>query len=350
MASNALLPGIKMKKPKVTVLMSVYNGELYVRQAIDSIVNQTLTDFEFIIIDDCSSDGTSEIIKSYRDKRIHAVQHTINMGLTKSLNEGIHLSKGIYIARMDADDISLPERLQKQTEFMDNNRDIGVCGSWIKIIRTKSEIWKPPKDDAEICSFMLFYNAIYHPTAIIRRDVLIKHNLFYDESFRYGQDYDFWMRISKYSRLANIAKVLVHRRVSHKNRSGNYYKKQDETAFYVKRRLLQNLGIHSSEQELKIHRLLSTGSYKPSKQFIYATNNWLVKLIQSNLVKKLYPNDVFARTIATRWLDMCIRSSHLGLWVWNIYRRSSLRRYQRSSLRREIYFALACILQRKGLK
>ena len=119
--------------PKVTVLMPVYNGEKYLKEAITSILLQTFDDFEFLIINDGSSDASVDIIQSFRDPRIRLVHNDTNIGLIATLNKGLKLAHGKYVARMDQDDISLPRRLEKQTYFMDNNPDVGVCGTWIKL-------------------------------------------------------------------------------------------------------------------------------------------------------------------------------------------------------------------------
>ena len=115
--------------PAVSVVMPVYNGEKYLRESIDSILNQTYTDYEFIIVNDGSNDKTEEIILSYNDNRIRYIKNEKNLQIVKSLNRGIELAKGRYIARMDADDISLPRRFEKQITFMENNLEIGVCGT-----------------------------------------------------------------------------------------------------------------------------------------------------------------------------------------------------------------------------
>ena len=118
-----------MSHPKVTLLMSVFNGQSYLKEAIESILNQTFEDFEFLIINDASKDNSLRIIQSFDDSRIKLVHNSDNIGLTKSLNKGIDLAKGEFIARMDCDDISLPERLSMQVSFMDKNPDIGILSS-----------------------------------------------------------------------------------------------------------------------------------------------------------------------------------------------------------------------------
>ena len=128
--------------PKVTVLMPVYNCEKYLRESIESILNQTFKDFEFLIINDGSSDKSAEIVESYNDNRINFVQNEKNIGLAASLNRGLDIAKGEYIARMDADDISLPERLEKQVRFMETNPQIGICGQLDKNLWRHKLYWK----------------------------------------------------------------------------------------------------------------------------------------------------------------------------------------------------------------
>jgi len=130
-----------MKNPEVTVLMSVYNGEKYLREAIDSILNQTFTDFEFLIVNDGSTDRTAEILRSYDDPRIIIINNEKNIGLTKSLNIGLRMAKGEYIARMDADDVSMPERLQKQIELLNQKKNTGLVGTYYTIINEKGKVF-----------------------------------------------------------------------------------------------------------------------------------------------------------------------------------------------------------------
>ena len=129
-----------MKKPKVTVLMSVYNGERYLHESIESILNQTFKDFGFLIINDGSTDNTPKILKSYKDQRIKIISNKNNLGLTKSLNKGIKLAKGEYIARQDVDDVSLSERLEKQVKFLNSYPSYAAVGTFTKIINEDSKV------------------------------------------------------------------------------------------------------------------------------------------------------------------------------------------------------------------
>lgn len=188
---------------KVTVLMSVYNGEKYLRQAVDSILNQTFNDFEFLIINDGSTDRTVEILQSYHDPRIKIINNEKNVGLTRSLNKGLKLAKGEYIARMDADDVSLPTRLERQISFLDRNKEVGLLGTGWYIIDENSQEMGISKvtDGKDAVHFMC------HGTALIRKNCLEEVGL-YREAFECTQDYDLWLRIADEFEVANLSKPL----------------------------------------------------------------------------------------------------------------------------------------------
>ena len=153
--------------PLVTVLMAVYNGEKYLREAIESILDQTYTNFEFLIINDGSSDRTEEIILSYNDKRIRYIKNEQNLKLIASLNKGLDLAKGEFIARMDADDISLPERLEKQINFLEKHPEIGLLGSWVRTLgltNNRNIIFKQGHNTIRIQ--LLFNNFFHHPSVV----------------------------------------------------------------------------------------------------------------------------------------------------------------------------------------
>src|SRR6056297_178877 len=164
-------------KPKVSVLLSVYNGEKYLEKAISSILNQTFSDFEFIIIDDGSSDRSPEIIKSFNDNRIRYFKNEKNIGLVKSLNKGLEKMKGEYIARMDADDICKPTRFEKQVNFLNKNHEVGVLGTAMEIVDHKgSHISNQhfPKDHIIIFWKLFFETAVFHPTIMMRTNIVKK--------------------------------------------------------------------------------------------------------------------------------------------------------------------------------
>jgi glycosyltransferase involved in cell wall biosynthesis len=204
------------KDPKVTVLMPVYNGEKYLREAIDSILNQTFTDFEFLIIDDGSTDNTAALIKSYEDTRISFIQNNSNKGLVYSLNRGLDFAKGEYIARIDCDDIADPERINKQTFYLETHPKIGIIGSCYLAFNTQSKNLRfghLPNTDYKIRWTSLLNNPFAHPTIMLRKDTLRKHNLKYDKNFPFTEDYDLWTRLLKFTKGVNLSQTLILYRI-----------------------------------------------------------------------------------------------------------------------------------------
>ena len=200
--------------PKVSVVMSVYNGERYLHKAVDSIFRQTFTDFEFIIIDDGSTDGTGEILKWFRDDRVLCVRNEENLGLTRSLNKGLALARGEYIARMDADDISMPERLQRQVEYLDQHPHVGLVGVTpvcIDSAGSEQDRLNLLITNEEIQAQLAQANCFCHGSVMFRRECLDAIG-FYDETFLLAQDYDLWLRIAELFDVANLPEPLYRLR------------------------------------------------------------------------------------------------------------------------------------------
>ena len=196
---------------KISVIMPVYNGERYLREAMESILNQTYKDFEFIIINDASKDSTEEIIKSYNDDRIVYLKNEQNLGVAGTLNRGLDVAKGEYIARMDADDISFSYRFQMQVDFLDNNKNVGVCGGNLRIFGEgieERDFFYSEKDKA-IRVDMLFNSAFAHPAIMMRRDIVEKYNIRYDIAFEKAEDYKMWHDILLVSDGYNIQEYLL---------------------------------------------------------------------------------------------------------------------------------------------
>lgn len=201
--------------PRVTVLLPVYNAARYVGQAVHSVLSQTFADFELIVVDDASSDESPRIVQSFDDPRIRFVRNDRNLGLTPTLNRGLALARGEFVARQDADDLSAPTRLEHQVAFLSSNAAVAVVGSWYTKIGENGELLGDrtlPTADAGIRWAMLSYCPMVHSAAMFRRDAIVALGG-YDERFAYAQDFDLWSRVAKVHRLANVAEHLVRYRV-----------------------------------------------------------------------------------------------------------------------------------------
>lgn len=207
--------------PKISVLMPVYNGERFLQEAVDSILAQTFTDFEFIIVDDGSTDGSLEILTKLQDPRIRIVRNRNNQGVVRSLNDGLAAAQGEFIARMDADDISRPDRLSKQIVFLETFPEIGVLGTGIRIMDS-SGVRIPAKklftEHEALRWGLCFSTSIMHPTVMMRRKI-VEEAGGYNQEMAQAEDYDLWRRLSAVTRLANLPDELVDLRRHETNAS-----------------------------------------------------------------------------------------------------------------------------------
>lgn len=202
--------------PKISVLMAAYNTERYIGAAIESILKQTMKDFEFLIIDDKSTDRTAKIIARYakKDRRIHFVQNKENFGLTKNLNILLEKARGEYIARMDADDVAMPTRFARQVAFLKKHKDISLVGTWAEVIDKndrvigKLEYVTAHKD---IQRNMTERSQIIHPSVMFRKSIVKKIGV-YDEKFRSAQDYEYFARVMSQFTVANMPEKLMRYR------------------------------------------------------------------------------------------------------------------------------------------
>lgn len=229
-------------KPKVSIIMSVFNREQYLEESIESILNQSFEDFEFLIIDDNSEDSSYSIIKSYsiRDKRVKVFRNQENIGLTGSLNFLIDRALGNYIARIDSDDISLPDRILKQFDFLENHKDIFLVGTGAYNINEKGIILAQPEPvtaPSEIAKMLPINNCIYHPSIMFRNK-----NVRYRGKFTFSQDYDLYLvLLSLGKKLSNIEEPLIKYRINSESISIQKSMAQDLFAqkareFYLQRR------------------------------------------------------------------------------------------------------------------
>lgn len=210
--------------PLVSVVMPVYNGEKYLREAVASILFQTLTDFEFIIVDDASTDSTREIITSYNDSRIVYVKNEENLKISAALNRGIALAQGKYIARMDCDDISLPDRLEKQIAFLESHAEVSVCGGDIIVFGDGIEENKKTfsHTNGELKCDLIFSPCFAHPAVTIRAAFLKTLDECYKSEFDGLEDYELWLRLAQISDFASLKEVVLKYRKHSSQITQNY--------------------------------------------------------------------------------------------------------------------------------
>lgn len=315
---------INSNHPMVSVVMSVYNGENYLHEAIDSVLHQSFTDFEFIIINDGSKDKSLSIIKSYNDKRIVLIDNDGNKGLIYSLNKGIEVSKGKYIARMDADDISLPERFKQQVDFLESHPTIGVIScDYISFNNTQSKTVTSIYKSNEIKSFLLFTATMCHPTLMLRKQVLTDNHLSYSENAKHVEDYDLWTRMVLHTDFCNLQEILFKYRDHAQQVSHLYHDVQLKNSNIVQENYLKKLGFIYNESELNTHFLIASNVRIQTKENIREIERWLLSLVNQNTTKKIIAETEFKIVMNKMWLDCCGNTS-LGLWAYRYYQSSQL--------------------------
>jgi len=228
--------------------MPVYNCELYAREAIESILNQTFADFEFLIIDDASTDATVEIVRSYDDSRIQLIQKPFNTGYTNSLNQGLKIAKGKYIARMDGDDYSKPERFAKQIAYLDTHPETVLCATAYKIMGRDSFFGFPENHDA-IKVALLNGNCICHPSVMMRKEMLDAHAIIYDKTKEPTEDYAMWIRLLDIGKLYILPEILVEYRIYANQVSSKREEEQKKIDIELKFSLLNNLDFKMKGEE-----------------------------------------------------------------------------------------------------
>lgn len=206
---------LKADIPTISVLMPAYNAELFLADAIGSILQQTFKDFELIIVDDGSTDSTPNILSEFskKDSRIRIIKNDSNLGIVQALNKGLLVCRGEYIVRMDADDISTPDRLSRQIPFMENHPEIVVLGASLSYIDAQGKSLGVVRECSTSGS-LLFANPLLHPTVVIRKRALDKIGVYYEEKYRYAEDYFLWLRLSKEGRIDAIPDVVLYYRIS----------------------------------------------------------------------------------------------------------------------------------------
>lgn len=335
--------------PSVTVLMPVYNAAPYLAEAIQSVLQQTFTDFEFLIIDDGSTDESVVVIQKFHDSRIRLIHNDINQGLVAALNKGLGFAQGEYVARMDADDVCLPERLALQVAFMEAHREIGICGTWVEVIGESSgQILCYPTDPDVLKCAHLFGPALAHPTVMIRRELLNKTKLLYDPSYKHAEDFELWVRAAECTSLANIGKVLLRYRLNSHQVSKLYNEEQIYTAGRVRLAQLCNLGINPSDEELYIHRSVSLWQFETDRLFVENVEKWFCKLINTNMGTKVYPESALLSVLCERWFEVCDAVTALGPWILKKYFFSPLGCNVKIPWRRRVTFIFNCLLKKKG--
>ncbi|MFC0472494.1 glycosyltransferase family 2 protein [Halalkalibacter kiskunsagensis] len=281
--------------PKISVILPVFNRVNYVSEAIESILNQTYTDFELILLDDGSTDGSTDILYKYKkmDNRIKVIRFPKNRGLVFVLNYGISIASGEYIARMDSDDISLPDRFSKQVSYLENHPEVGLCGAGIGKVAGTTDKWYLPFESEEIKCRLLFHCSFIHPSVMIRKKVLDDYNLRYNPEAIHAEDYELWRELVKVTKCINLNEVLVLYRVHSGQISEVNNTVQNHTADMVRKKQLRELGIEPTNEQMKLHIQLANKKIMKKAETI----KWIQLILTQNNLYQNYDHHVLKKVL-----------------------------------------------------
>ena len=291
-----------IKPPAISVIMPVYNAGAFLKESIDSILLQSFTNFEFFIIDDASTDNSVEIIQLYTDKRIRFIQKPVNTGYTDSLNLAIPMAKGGYIARMDADDIALPQRFQQQFQYMEDHPDTLVLGTAYKIIGTDNMIQLPLScGEAKVVSIMNV--PVAHPTVMMRKEIFSEYQFLYNKKYEPAEDYDLWTRVQEIGLIENLPEPLLYYRQHSTQQSVSRYDGLLEAAVEIRLRQLNKL-ISFQDKPYDILFAIDTLTQQP----VLVNGAGMKKLalliadmMEGNRINKVYDETILAGYLKEQW-------------------------------------------------
>ncbi|MCG8310515.1 MAG: glycosyltransferase [Cytophagales bacterium] len=276
------------KSPLISVLMPTFNAAKYLKKSIDSILNQTFKDFEFIIINDGSEDESVNVIKRFSDSRIKFIDGEQNLGLICRLNQGLEIAKGKYLIRMDADDISNQYRFERQLSFMEKNKEISICGSWAKVIGNRNFKNKPPINDTDIKLKLIEKCVPIHATTIIRKSIFIENQVSYNSAFKHAEDYKLWIDFASNVKFSNLSQFLYIIRSHENNVSKKFQNVQRKNTKYLRieylKKIFQNQ-LPKRQVELLLH-IIDEKEFHSIEDFFYCIEliRYIDKIENFNIV------------------------------------------------------------------
>jgi len=301
-----------MRKPKITVFMAAYNQAPYIQQSITSILNQSFSDFELIIINDGSTDHTPAVVEKIKDHRITLIHNDGNRGLVYTRNRLLEFAKGDYIAILDADDIAYPDRLALQYNYLLANQEVALCGGHANIIneqgqKTGERLIVPTNNTVDL--FMLFGNPFVNSTTMFKTSVF--HALRGYQNYTISEDFDLFVRISEKYKVANLDETLVDYRIHSNNTSTLNLSTRLENERTIIKNMHISIGLAVEEKWLNLHEELF--GWKLDEKHLEGYLLLLSKLKLANNISKRYNPEIFGRFLFNKWLDILLSHQINGL-------------------------------------
>lgn len=306
--------------PEITVLMPVHNGAEYIRESIASVLDQTRSHFELLVVDDCSTDDSAALVLSFDDPRIKLVRSETRLKLAGALNLGLHRARGEFIARMDADDVALPKRLEHQVRFLHANPGIGICGTWLRRFGAASgEERSYPCDPAKVRAFLMVNCPFAHPTVMFRRQLFFDHELEYDVHYYPTEDYELWSRALLLFQGGNLPEFLLRYRVHGASLTVSDWSSMDEQATRIAQPLLRMVGVGHDIEQARYHRQVAMVRIPRSAMALAQARSWLIQVMLANKKSMVFDQHALEEVLTDLWFRLCMHCSPVGLSTWRAF-------------------------------
>ena len=310
-----------MECPTLSIVMPVYNASEYIRQAIDSLLQQTFTDFELIVIDDGSTDNSLEIVKSYDDPRIRVLRNECNKGIVFTRNRGLQEMRGRYYAPFDADDIAMPRKYEKQIGFMEKNPAYGLTGTWARHIDSEGKLlktkWKLDADACFIPSVQLFRAYFIQSAVVFRKEVL--EAIGYTPGFEIGEDYLVYYQIALKFPCVNLPEYLIHYRIHPGSITQSNPALYRDREFHLYRIIFGTLETDITQREFEILMYIKYRMAVPSVPVLRSVESFLLQVLEANDRLKVFEKPCLTHVVMNRWAKSCFNARRFPVktaWVF----------------------------------
>ncbi|WP_400190228.1 glycosyltransferase family 2 protein [Hymenobacter sp. B81] len=324
--------------PKVSVLLPVYNVGPYIRETITSILAQTFTDFELIVVDDLSTDNTVEVVQSFTDPRVQLLRNARNLGRAGTDNAGLEAVRGQYLAKMDGDDLCHPERLARQVAFLDQHPEVNMVGSWAQNFGASKYCHHYPEQPADAQVLTLFTLPTANNAVMMHTSLFREQGMTYDASLRQSEDYDFFVRYIRQIRLHNLQEALVYYRIPESVHKKVILHERANVADDVRALLLREWNLRVTEREMRVYNTISMHGRTLGDITLSEVEALLQKMLAHNQHTPLFDQAALRRGLGERWFEVCYTHPQPRLGGWRYYHQSPLAAFWQPSTTKRLRF------------